>query len=280
MPTDFFFDLAPVVRLAKHATAAPTHAVDAAGLTDDTTPALWLVKGTDGVWLASNGLPALPVNVLAPDAGNARVFAHGWAPGNPALNRRLHMLNLDTITVVGAIGQPIDALAPLLRAGHDRLRITVHPGGGSWLQVNDQDRNNGTGQAPDAVSSWLRAETGDDITVRPWRDDVNHPCRAHVELAELLDEVGDSLQEETDGLLASLNDLRGVAGQAAADLDRDGWTRGGPLAGRALVQHASLARHEILPNLATQLYAAWRNTRVDCGGCHPAGAASDDPSVG
>jgi hypothetical protein len=181
MPTDFFFDLAPVVRLAEHATAAPTHAADPAGHTNSETPALWLVKGTDGVWLASNGLPALPVNVLAPDTGNARVFARGWAPGNPALSRRLHMLDLEAITVVGAIGQPIDALASLLQAGHDRLRITVYPGGGSWLQVNDQDRDNGTGQAPDLVTSWLRAETGDDITVRPRRDDVDHPCRAHVE---------------------------------------------------------------------------------------------------
>jgi hypothetical protein len=55
---------------------------------------------------------ALPVNVLAPDAGNARVFARGWAPGNPALSRRLSTLDLDAITVVGAVGQPIDALTP------------------------------------------------------------------------------------------------------------------------------------------------------------------------
>jgi hypothetical protein len=81
-------------------------------------------------------------------------------------------------------------------------------------------------------------------------------------------------------LLASLHDLHSVAEHAATDLDSDGWTRGGPLAGQALAQHASLARHEILRNLATQLYAAWRNTRIDCGGCHPARAASDDPSAG
>jgi hypothetical protein len=66
MTTDFFFDLAPVVRLAEHATAAPTHAVDPAGLTGSETPALWLVKGTDGVWLASNGLPPCPSTFSPP----------------------------------------------------------------------------------------------------------------------------------------------------------------------------------------------------------------------
>ena len=277
--TDLFFDLAPVVRLAEHATTAATHAVDPAGLTDSNTPALWLVKGADGVWLASNGLPALPVDVLGPDAGTARVFARGWAPGNPALGSRLSALDLDPITVIGASGQPLDTLRPLLDAGHERLRITVHPGGGSLLRVNDQERDGDTGQDPEPVTAWLRAETGEDITGRPWRDDLDHPCRAHVELAELLDEVADSLQEETDALLATLHDLSGMAGQAATDLDRHGWTSGGLLAGRTLAQHAPLARHEILRNLATQLYAAWRNTRVDCGGCHPVRAAGDDATT-
>jgi hypothetical protein len=279
MPTNLYFDLAPVVRLANHAIAAATHAVDPAGLTDADTPALWLVTETDGIWLVSNGLPVLPVDVLRPDIAPARVFARSWEPDSPALAGRLAAHDLAPITVIHAPAQPINALPALLSEGHQRLRIAVaHGGVRMWVDKLELDPD--AGQPTDAVATWLRAELGDSITGRPWRDGPEQPCRAHAELAALLDEAADTLQEGTILLTQALRGLRDASADAAAELSARGWASDRNLMARTINQHRIQAQHEMVRNLLVQLYTAWRNTHTDCGGCHPTPPTGDQPARG
>jgi hypothetical protein len=67
MTIDVRFDLRAVVKLAEHAAAAAGH-VHPAG-TGRTGPALVLHGSTDGIWLKSNGLPALDDPFLPDAAG-------------------------------------------------------------------------------------------------------------------------------------------------------------------------------------------------------------------
>jgi hypothetical protein len=136
MPIDLYFDLAPAARLAEHGLAAARHAVDPDGLSAHDTPALWLVNDDDGIWLACNGLPGLPVDVLDSAAGASWIFAHGWASGRPRTARPARGARPAPVTVIGVLGQPIDALREPLRGGRRRLRITVD-GACSTLRVED-----------------------------------------------------------------------------------------------------------------------------------------------
>ncbi|RSM65104.1 hypothetical protein DMB66_17660 [Actinoplanes sp. ATCC 53533] len=268
MPTDLYFDLAPAVRLAEHALAAPGHAADPAGLSAPDIPALWLVTGDDGIWLASNGLPGLAVDVLDPAAGASRVFAHGWAPGDPALPGRLATLDLRPVTVIGVLAEPIDVLPDLLRAGHRRLRLTVD-GAWSTVRVDDPRPDDITGEPTDPVTNWLQDALGQTVTGRPWRADLGHQCRAHAGLARLLDKVADAFDDQTSSLLAITHDLSQHARDAATDLARHGWTSTATLPAQLLAQHDLQSRHEVLRNLLAQLYATWHDSRTGSGCCRP-----------
>lgn len=277
MPTDLYFDLAPAARLAEHALAAPGHAVDPEGLGAPDIPALWLISGDDGIWLASNGVPWLPVDVLNPAAGASRVFAHGWAPGDPALPGRLATLDLRPATVIGVLADPIDVLPHLLRAGHRRLRITVD-GAWSTLRVDDPRSDEITGESTDPVTNWLRDALGQTVTGRPWRVDLGHPCRAHAGLARLLDGVADTLDEQTGSLLDIAHDLGQRTRDAATDLARHGWTGIATIPAQLLAQHDLQTRHEAQRGLLTLLYATWNDLRTDS--CCRLVSDGDQPAAG
>ncbi|WP_281906093.1 hypothetical protein [Phytohabitans aurantiacus] len=259
MSINLYFDLAPVALLAEHALAAPSHAVDPDRLSDPAMPTLWLVKGAHGIWLASNGLPGIPIDVLVPDADTSRVFAHGWAPGDPALPGRLATLDLRTITVIGVFGQPIDDLPDLLRQDHTQLRITVH-GAFSTLSVDaDPQPDPITGEPTDPITNWLKAALGQTVTGRPWRADLDHPCPARCEIARLLDEAAAALSEATDSMRPIAHDLAERSRDTATDLTREGWTNITDIAALALAAHTAQARQEILRNHLAQLHTAWHH---------------------
>jgi hypothetical protein len=266
MSTDLFFDLAPVAQLAEHALAAPTHAVDPHRLNDPAMPALWLIKGAYGIWLSSNGLPGILIDVLAPDADLSRVFAHGWAPGDPALPCRLAALDLHTVTVIGVFGQPIEDLPDWLRQGHTRLRITVD-GFFATLRVDDPQPDLFTGEPTDPITNWLNAALGQTVTGRPWRADLDHPCHARSEIARLLDHAAETLSEQTDSLRGIAHDLADRCRDTATDLTHQGWTGTTGIAALAHAAHTAQAQQEIMRDRLARVYAAWHHLPNDSG-CH------------
>ena len=81
MPTELFFDLPAVLRLAEHAHSAADHIPSITEQDNGQTcpGALEWVADT-GVYLMSGGLPALLTNPEDPHSSNVVVYAEGWGP--------------------------------------------------------------------------------------------------------------------------------------------------------------------------------------------------------